>query len=129
MDLRLTGKTALVTGATAGIGLEIARTLATLKLPEAMLQEYSAFRKTISKSILQELAFIDDAVLVEDACIDHWAAVHPHQEQGQGLGDQERRRVDACVDPVRIWEPRFAHQGPPAPSARLAPRCRETGTN
>lgn len=29
MDLQLTGKTALVTGATAGIGLEIARTLAT----------------------------------------------------------------------------------------------------
>ncbi|MEK1893395.1 MAG: oxidoreductase, partial [Rhizobium sp.] len=28
MDLQLTGKTALVTGATAGIGLEIARTLA-----------------------------------------------------------------------------------------------------
>jgi ParB family chromosome partitioning protein len=45
---------------------EIARTLATLKLPEAMLQEYSAFRKTISKSILQELAFIDDAVLRQE---------------------------------------------------------------
>nr|WP_280638349.1 SDR family NAD(P)-dependent oxidoreductase [Agrobacterium sp. S2/73] len=29
MDLQLNGKTALVTGATAGIGLEIARTLAT----------------------------------------------------------------------------------------------------
>lgn len=42
---------------------EIARTLATLKLPEAMLQEYPAFRKSISKSILQELAFIDDAEL------------------------------------------------------------------
>ena len=28
MDLQLTGKSALVTGATAGIGLEIARTLA-----------------------------------------------------------------------------------------------------
>jgi len=28
-----------------------------------MLQEYSAFRKTISKSILQELAFIDDTAL------------------------------------------------------------------
>ncbi|UEM25377.1 ParB/RepB/Spo0J family partition protein (plasmid) [Skermanella mucosa] len=42
---------------------EIARTLATLKLPEAMLQEYPAFRKSISKSILQELAFIDDADL------------------------------------------------------------------
>jgi ParB family chromosome partitioning protein len=42
---------------------EIARTLATLKLPETMLREYSAFRKTISKSILQELAFIDDDAL------------------------------------------------------------------
>lgn len=42
---------------------EIARTLATLKLPEAMLQEYPAFRKFISKSILQELAFIDDGDL------------------------------------------------------------------
>ena len=45
---------------------EIARTLATLKLPEAMLSEYSAFRKTISKSILQELAFIDDDALRQD---------------------------------------------------------------
>jgi len=45
---------------------EIARTLATLKLPEAMLREYSAFRKTISKSILQELAFIDDDALRQD---------------------------------------------------------------
>jgi ParB family chromosome partitioning protein len=45
---------------------EIARTLATLKLPEKMLSEYSAFRKTISKSILQELAFIDDDVLRQD---------------------------------------------------------------
>ena len=45
---------------------EIARTLATLKLPEAMLREYSSFRKTISKSILQELAFIDDAALSQD---------------------------------------------------------------
>jgi len=45
---------------------EIARTLATLKLPEAMLQEYSTFRKTISKSILQELAFIDDAALRQE---------------------------------------------------------------
>jgi ParB family chromosome partitioning protein len=45
---------------------EIARTLATLKLPETMLSEYSAFRKTISKSILQELAFIDDDALKQD---------------------------------------------------------------
>jgi ParB family chromosome partitioning protein len=45
---------------------EIARTLATLKLPETMLSEYSAFRKTISKSILQELAFIDDDALRQD---------------------------------------------------------------
>jgi ParB family chromosome partitioning protein len=45
---------------------EVARTLATLKLPEAMLREYSSFRKTISKSILQELAFIDDAALRQD---------------------------------------------------------------
>jgi ParB family transcriptional regulator, chromosome partitioning protein len=45
---------------------EIARTLATLKLPETMLQEYSTFRKTISKSILQELAFIDDPALQRD---------------------------------------------------------------
>src|SRR4051794_1155138 len=45
---------------------EIARTLATLKLPEAMLREYPEFRKTISKSILQELAFIDDDTLRQD---------------------------------------------------------------
>jgi ParB family chromosome partitioning protein len=45
---------------------EVARTLATLKLPDEMLREYSAFRKTISKSILQELAFIDDAALRQD---------------------------------------------------------------
>ncbi|MGF7206245.1 ParB family chromosome partitioning protein [Skermanella aerolata] len=42
---------------------EIARTLATLKLPEDMLLEYPAFRKSISKSLLQELAFIDDSAL------------------------------------------------------------------
>jgi ParB family transcriptional regulator, chromosome partitioning protein len=45
---------------------EVARTLATLKLPDEMLREYSSFRKTISKSILQELAFIDDAALRQD---------------------------------------------------------------
>ncbi len=45
---------------------EVARTLATLKLPDEMLREYSSFRKMISKSILQELAFIDDAALRQD---------------------------------------------------------------
>jgi ParB family transcriptional regulator, chromosome partitioning protein len=45
---------------------EVARTLATLKLPDEMLREYSSFRKTISKSILQELAFIDDEALRQD---------------------------------------------------------------
>jgi ParB family chromosome partitioning protein len=45
---------------------EVARTLATLKLPDEMLREYSSFRKTISKSILQELAFIDDPALRQD---------------------------------------------------------------
>jgi ParB family transcriptional regulator, chromosome partitioning protein len=42
---------------------EVTRTLATLRLPDVILEEFSAFRRSVSKSILQELAFIDDSTL------------------------------------------------------------------
>src|SRR3954447_4449226 len=81
---------------------EIARTLATLKLPETMLQEYSSFRKTISKSILQELAFIDDAALRQEL----WEEAKAGKLTIRGLREtkknpaiiQERAKVRAAAE-------------------------------
>lgn len=65
---------------------EVARTLATLKLPDEMLREYSSFRKTISKSILQELAFIDDAALRQDL----WEAAKAGKLTIRGLRETKK---------------------------------------
>ena len=80
---------------------EIARTLATLKLPEAMLEEYPEFRKTISKSILQELAFIDDDVLRQDLWEEAKAGkltirgLRETKKNPAGLREREQRRPAA----------------------------------
>jgi ParB family chromosome partitioning protein len=82
---------------------EIARTLATLKLPEAMLREYPEFRKTISKSILQELAFIDDDALRQDLWEEAKAGkltirgLRETKKNPAGLREREQRSAAADI--------------------------------
>jgi ParB family chromosome partitioning protein len=70
---------------------EIARTLATLKLPEDMLLEYPAFRKSISKSLLQELAFIDDSALRQNL----WEEAKAGKLTIRGLRESKKSMVAA----------------------------------
>jgi ParB family chromosome partitioning protein len=79
---------------------EIARTLATLKLPAAILEEYPAVRKAISKSMLQELAFIDDA----DLRMALWAEAKAGKLTIRGLRETRKGTRDRPGDAPQVVE-------------------------
>ncbi|EWY40838.1 hypothetical protein N825_33450 [Skermanella stibiiresistens SB22] len=83
---------------------EIARTLATLKLPAAILDEYPAVRKAITKSMLQELAFIDD----DDLRLALWAEAKAGKLTIRGLRETRKGTRDrpgaAAADGSRVVE-------------------------
>ena len=93
MDLKLGGKTALVTGSTGGIGLEIARTLAREGADVAICGRRKDRLDTAAASIHADTGRSPRAVLAD-----------PSSEEGAEILAREVPRVDVLINNVGIYE-------------------------
>ena len=67
MNLEITGKTALVTGASAGIGRAIARTLAAEGVKLAVVARRRALLESLEREIGAKLVIVEQDMMAEDA--------------------------------------------------------------